>query len=264
MNVSKMKFRIIRNISISAIGYGAMGLSHGYGACPSHEESIRLLKKAFECGCNFFDTAEAYGWGENERLIGEAFEGIREKVIIATKLHLIGTSDNWAKYIEEHLDASLKNLRTNYVDVYYCHRLPNSSQLSLENLAKIFGDLIKKGKIKGWGVSQATSEEIEKLNAVTPLTCVQNEYSMMERMYENEIKTCEKLGICFVAFSPMASGFLSGKYNKDTKYEGDDVRRVITRFKKENVEANQPLLEILKEFSKEKKCLWLKYLLRGC
>ena len=250
----KMKYRTIRQFQLSAVGYGAMGLSHGYGACPEHKESIRLLKKSFELGCNFIDTAEAYGWGENERLVGEAFEGIRDKVIIATKLHLVGESQDWAKYIEEHLDASLKNLRTDYVDVYYIHRIPEPEKLSLENLAKIFGDLIKKGKIKGWGISQATSDQIEKLNSITPLTCVQNEYSMMERMYEKEIKTCEKLGIAFVAFSPMASGFLSGKYNKDTKYEGDDVRRVITRFNKDNVVANQPLLDLLEDFSKKKNC----------
>ena len=241
----KMKYRTIRQFQLSAVGYGA---------CPEHKESIRLLKKSFELGCNFIDTAEAYGWGENERLVGEAFEGIRDKVIIATKLHLVGESQDWAKYIEDHLDASLKNLRTDYVDVYYIHRIPEPEKLSLENLAKIFGDLIKKGKIKGWGISQATSDQIEKLNSITPLTCVQNEYSMMERMYEKEIKTCEKLGIAFVAFSPMASGFLSGKYNKDTKYEGDDVRRVITRFNKDNVVANQPLLDLLEDFSKKKNC----------
>jgi aryl-alcohol dehydrogenase-like predicted oxidoreductase len=249
-----MKYRNIRQFKLSSIGYGAMGLSHGYGATPEHKECIRLLKKAYECGCNFFDTAEAYGWGENERLLGEAFEGMRDKVIIATKLHLIGENENWEKYIESHLNESLKNLKTDYVDIYYIHRLPDPKKISLENLAKIFGDLIKKGKIKGWGISQANSEEIEKLNAITPLTCVQNEYSMMERMYEKEIKTCEKLGIAFVAFSPMASGFLSGKYNKDSKYEGDDVRRVITRFNKDNVVKNQPLLNMLKNFSEKKKC----------
>ena len=189
MNAEKMKFRNIRQFKLSAVGYGAMGLSHGYGACPDHKESIRLLKKSFELGCNFIDTAEAYGWGENERLVGEAFEGMRDKVIIATKLHLIGESNDWAKYVEEHLDASLKNLKTDYVDIYYMHRIPDPKVISLEDMAKIFGDLIKKGKIKGWGISQATSEEIEKCNAVTPLTCVQNEYSMMERMYEKEIKT---------------------------------------------------------------------------
>ena len=156
--------------------------------------------------------------------------------------------------IEEHLDASLKNLRTNYLDTYYIHRLPDPKKISSEDLAKIFGDLIKKGKIKGWGISKVTSDQIEKLNAITPLTCVQNEYSMMERKYENEIKTCEKLGICFVAYSPMAGGFLSGKYNKDNKYEGDDFRRVITRFNKENVVANQPLLDMLEDFSKKKNC----------
>jgi aryl-alcohol dehydrogenase-like predicted oxidoreductase len=252
MNAEKMKFRNIRQFKLSAVGYGAMGLSHGYGACPEHKESIRLLKKAYECGCNFFDTAEAYGCGENERLVGEAFDGMRDKVIIATKLHLVGESNDWPKYIEEHLDASLKNLRTNYVDIYYMHRLPDPKKMSLEDMAKVFGELIKKGKIKGWGISQATSEEIERCNAVTPLTCVQNEYSMMERMYEKEIKTCEKLGISFVAFSPMAAGFLSGKYNKDSKYEGDDVRRVITRFKTDNVVANQPLLDMLKNFADKK------------
>ena len=150
------------------------------------------------------------------------------------------------------MDASLKNLRTNYVDIYYMHRIPDPTKISIEDMAKVFGELIKKGKIKGWGISQATSEEIERCNAVTPLTCVQNEYSMMERMYEKEIKTCEKLGISFVAFSPMAAGFLSGKYNKDSKYEGDDVRRVITRFKTDNVVANQPLLDMLKNFADKK------------
>ena len=148
MNAEKMKFRTIRQFKLSAVGYGAMGLTHGYGACPSHEESIRLLKKAYECGCNFFDTAEAYGWGENERLIGEAFEGMRDKVIIATKLHLVGDCDNWAKYIEDHLDVSLKNLKTDYVDIYYSHRVPDPKQISLEDLAKIFGDLIKKRKFR--------------------------------------------------------------------------------------------------------------------
>ena len=254
MKAEKMKYRNIRDFKLSAVGYGAMGLSHGYGACPDHKESIRLLKKAYELGCNFIDTAEAYGWGENERLIGEAFEKVRDKIIIATKLHLIGESKDWAKYIEDHLDTSLKNLRTDYIDIYYMHRIPEPEKLSLEEMSKIFGDLIKKGKIKGWGISQATSEQIEKCNSITPLTCVQNEYSMMERMYEKEIKTCEKLGIAFIAFSPMASGFLSGKYNKDTKYEGDDVRRVITRFNKDNVVANQPLLDMLKNFSEKKKC----------
>ena len=252
MNAEKMKYRNIRQFKLSAVGYGAMGLSHGYGACPEHKESIRLLKKAYECGCNFIDTAEAYGWGENERLVGEAFEGMRDKVIIATKLHLVGESNDWPKYIEEHLDASLKNLRTNYVDIYYMHRIPDPKKISLEDMAKVFGELIKKGKIKGWGISQATSEEIERCNAITPLTCVQNEFSMMERMYEKEIKTCEKLGISFVAFGPMASGFLSGKYNKESKYEGDDVRRVITRFKTDNVVANQPLLDMLKNFADKK------------
>lgn len=131
-----------------------------------------LLKKAYEYWSNFIDSAEAYGWGDNERLVGEAFEGMRDKINISTKLHIIGESDNLAKFIEDHLDSSLKDLTTNYVDVYYMHIMLGSKKLSIEDMAKIFGDLIKKGKIKGLRNSQLTSEEIERCNEITPLTCV--------------------------------------------------------------------------------------------
>jgi aryl-alcohol dehydrogenase-like predicted oxidoreductase len=250
----QMKHRKLGSLSVSEIGYGAMGLSHGYGPTPSHEESIRLLRKCYEEGCDFFDTAEGYGQGENEKLVGEALEPIRNKVIIATKFICFGSEHpNLLKEIEDKLDNSLKNLKTNYVDLYYLHRV--NKDIPIEDIAKVMGELIKKGKIKGWGMSQVNSEQIRKAHAITPLTAIQNEYSIMERMFEkNVIPTCKELGIGFVPFSPMASGFLSGKYNKDTVYKGDDVRLAITRFDKDNVVKNQLLLDTLKKVADNKKC----------
>ena len=182
-------------------------------------------------------TAESYGAGANEELVGEALAPIRGKVTIATKLHLY-SSENLEQQIENRLDASLKRLRTDYVDVYYQHR--NEAGVPPEEVAGIMGKLIQKGKIRGWGQSMTTAKEIRRANAVTPLSAVQSEYSMMERMFG------------FVAFSPMASGFLSGKYQKTDIYAGDDVRRVITRFAPENVEANQLLLAMLQTFAEQK------------
>lgn len=247
-----MKTRKLGNLTVSAIGYGCMGLSHGYGAIPPEEESIRLIRRAYELGCTFFDTAEGYGMGHNEQLVGRALESVRNHVVIATKLHIRNERDEKLKQqIEDRLDASLKRLRTDHIDLYYQHRV--NKDIPVEEVAEIMGELIKKGKILGWGQSQALPDEIRRANAVTPLTAVQSEYSMMERMFEKEvIPLCGELGIGFVPFSPLASGFLSGKYGEDNTYSGDDVRRVITRFNKENVKANQPLLDILYRFSEQK------------
>lgn len=242
--------RRLRNLEVSAIGYGCMGLSHGYGKLPERKEAVKLIQYAFDLGCTFFDTAEGYGLGANEELLGEALTNIRSKVVIATKLH-IRNEGNLKEQIEKRLDASLKRLGTDYVDLYYQHRV--NPDIPVEEIAGIMGELIHSGKILGWGQSQATADEIRRANSVTPLTAIQSEYSMMERMFEKEvIPTCEELGIGFVPFSPLASGFLSGKYNKDSVYTGDDVRRVITRFEKENVAANQPLLDMLMEFATQK------------
>ena len=246
----KMQTRKLRDLTVSAIGYGCMGFSHGYGALPPKSEAIRLMRKAYDLGCTFFDTAEGYGAGENEELVGAALEPIRDKVVIVTKLHIRNEGDIRTQ-IESRLDASLKRLRTDHVDLYFQHRV--NQDIPVEEVAGIMGELIQKGKILGWGQSQATVEEIKRANAVTPLTAVQSEYSMMERGFEKEvIPACEELGIGFMAFSPMASGFLSGKYNQDSQYSGDDVRRVITRFSRENVVANQPLLDMLNDFAAQK------------
>lgn len=231
-------------LEVSAVGYGCMGLSHGYGAVPEHDEAIRLIRKAYELGCTFFDTAEEYGAGHNELLVGEAIEPFRDKIVLATKLHLNSSEGDTETVIRRHLEESMKRLRTDYIDLYYQHRIEEDDKL--EEVAEVMGKLVKEGKIRGWGQSQATPDQIRRAHAIAPLTAIQSEYSMMERMFEKEvIPTCEELGIGFVAFSPIASGFLSGKYTNRSTYSGDDVRRVITRFSKENVEANQPLLDLL-------------------
>lgn len=250
---AQMPTRMIRDLKVSAIGYGAMGLSHGYGAIPTHDESIRLLRKAYKDGYTFFDTAEVYGNGHNEQLVGEALEEVRDKCVYATKFMIVhgSSKEEVLSNIRNNLDRSLKLLRTNYVDLYYWHRVIDSK---LKDVAWAMGVLIKEGKIKGWGISQADADQIRLAHSITPLTAVQNEYSIMERMYENEIKVCKELNIGFVPFSPLASGFLSGKYTAETKYEGDDVRRVITRFDPENVKKNQELLDLLKRIADEKKC----------
>lgn len=247
----KNRFLGKSGLEVSAVGYGCMGLSHGYGAVPEHDESIRLIRKAYELGCTFFDTAEGYGAGHNELLAGEAIEPFRSKIVLATKLHFTSAEGDTEMVIRRHLEASMKRLRTDYIDLYYQHRIAEDDKV--EEVAEVMGKLVKEGKIRGWGQSQSTPDQIRRAHAVAPLAAIQSEYSMMERMFEKEvIPACEELGIGFVAFSPMASGFLSGKYSNSSVYSGDDVRRVITRFSKENVEANQPLLDLLHKVAAEK------------
>lgn len=251
-----MKTRQLRDLEVSAIGYGCMGLSHGYGQAPDKKEALRLIRYAYDLGCTFFDTAEVYGQGANEELLGEALQSVRDKVVIATKLHIQESEDetsgeNLLKHIRQKLENSLKRLRTDHVEIYYQHRV--NKNVPVEDVAGCFGELLKEGKILGWGQSQATEQEIRRAHAVTPLTVIQSEYSMMERMFEKDvIPTCEELNIGFVPFSPLASGFLSGKIDINAHYAGDDVRRVITRFDKENIKANQPLLDLIKGFAEGK------------
>lgn len=248
-----MKKRILgekNSLTVSEIGMGCMGFSHGYGPGPDKEEAVELIRTAYDMGCTFFDTAESYGAGENEKLVGEAIRPFRNQIVLATKLH-IPDGTHVEEAIREHLEASLKRLGTDWVDLYYQHRV--NKNIPVEEVALVMGKLIKEGKIRGWGQSQATEEEIRGAHAVTPMTAIQSEYSIMERMFEKDvIPACEKLGIGFVPFSPLGAGFLSGKYTREDIYTGDDVRRVITRFSRENVDANQPLLELLRRFAKQK------------
>ena len=253
-----MKYRKLRNLEVSAIGYGCMGLSHGYGKTPEHGEAIRLIREAYNQGCTFFDTAEGYGLGGNEELLGEAVSTFRDKVVIATKFGgpmIDGDKLVPREYtpveIKQHCEASLKSLRTDHIDLYYQHRV--SRKVTPEEVADCMGQLIKEGKIRAWGQSMPTVDEIRRAHAVTPLAAVQSEYSIMERSVETDVlPVCEELGIGFVAFSPLASGFLSGKIAAGQHYEGDDVRRAITRFNDDNIRSNQPLLDALREIAAAK------------
>jgi len=245
-------------LEVSTVGMGCMGFSHGYGATPSEEESIRLIRRAFELGCTFFDTAEVYGPYINEELTGKAVAPFRKSIVLATKFSPFPIAgQEWPEGklsrtgVRRALEDSLRRLGTDYVDLYYQHRVPADSQV--EDVAVWMEELMREGKIRGWGLSQPTETQVRRAHAVTPLAAIQSEYSMMERMFEKDvIPACEELGIGFVPFSPLASGFLSGRYGKDEHYEGDDVRRVITRFRKENVAANQPLLDLLHRYAAAK------------
>lgn len=252
-----MKMRQLGSLHVSAIGLGCMGFSHGYGEIPSEEESIRLIRQAYEqYGCNLFDTAEIYATYENEILVGKALEPIRDKIVLTSKfmpVALPGQDENKLsrKGVRDALEASLKRLRTDYLDLYYEHRVPTDSDPA--EIAYWMGELIAEGKIRAWGMSEPTEAQLRAAHAVTPLACIQNEFSMMQRRSEPQMfAVCQELGIGFEAYSPMAGGFLSGKYSADTEFKGDDVRRVITRFSKENMRANQPVLDLLHDFAAQK------------
>ncbi len=248
-----MRLRKIGTLEVSAVGLGCMGFSHGYGPGVSDDEAIDLMRQAHDLGCTFYDTAEGYGAGASERLVGRALAPIRYEVVLATKFVIRGTMTRaqLGQQIRAHLEASLARLGTDRVELYYQHRVPDS--IPVEDVAAVMGELIAEGAILGWGQSQATAQQIRRAHAVTPLTAIQSEYSIMEHMFERDvIPTCAELGIGFVPFSPLASGFLSGRYTADDTYTGDDVRQVITRFAKDNVRKNQPLLGLLTAFAQEK------------
>ena len=260
-----MKMRKLKDLSVSEIGMGCMAFSHGYGKIPEESYSIEAIRQAVDYGCNFFDTAEVYGpelkaeyRGHNEKILGKALEGRRAEVVIATKLHIATEEpeNDGSVYetLKKHLAASLKNLRTDYVDLYYLHRV--NVKVPVEDVADGMGKLIREGLIKGWGMSMVNVELMERVQKITPLTAVQNIYSMMDRVYEEKvIPYCEKNNIGFVAFSPIASGFLSGKVKSSAQFEKvDDVRNWVPQLKAENIDANKPLLDLLEEIAAAKNC----------
>lgn len=222
-------------MEVSAIGIGCMGFSTAYRQIPTEEESIRLIRKAHEMGCTFYDTAEIYATYCNEELVGKALKPIRNEIVLCCKFSPVvlpgqeGIKEGKLSLngVRTAMEGSLRRLQTDHLDLYYAHRVPLDADV--EEMASWFGTLIKEGKILGWGVSEATAEQISKVNAVTPLTAVQSEYSMMARQWENSvIPLCRELGIGFVAYSPMAGGLMSGKYTPQTEYKGDDIHRVIS------------------------------------
>ncbi len=255
-----MKKRQIGNLEVSEIGMGCMGFSHGYGQVPDENYSVNAIRAAHEFGCTFFDTAETYGRemffpGHNELLVGKAVEPFRKDIVLATKFHLAPEEYTGQGVLYDvilrHLQASMKNLRTDWIDLYYLHRV--SETIPVEEIAQVMGRLIREGLIRGWGMSQVTAGILDRAHTVTPVSAVQNLYSMMERDCEKEIfPYCLSHNIGVVPFSPIASGFLSGKVTAETTFQGDDVRKFVPQLSKENLAANQPILDVLSRFSKLK------------
>jgi aryl-alcohol dehydrogenase-like predicted oxidoreductase len=245
------------DLEVSAIGLGCMGLSYGYGAATEKQQAIALIRAAFERGVTFFDTAEAYGPYVNEEVVGEAVEPFRTNVVIATKF---GFSegipakglDSRPERIREHTDAALKRLRTDVIDLLYQHRVdPN---VPIEDVAGTVKDLIKQGKVKHFGMSEAGAESIRRAHAVQPVTALQSEYSLWWREPEKEVlQTLEELGIGFVPFSPLGKGFLTGAIDKDTQFDKSDFRSIVPRFSAENREANHEVVDLIAGFAKQKK-----------
>lgn len=255
-----MKTRKLRELEVSAIGMGCMGFTHAYGDRPEEKDGIRAVHKAFELGCNFFDTAEMYSYFKNEEFVGKALKDLpRDKVIISDKFWptpLPGQDMPEGKLseagIRKDIEGSLRRLQTDYIDLYTEHQMDEGTE---EQVADVMGKLIKEGKIRAWGQASPRLEQIKKANAVTPITAIQSEYSMMERKWEKDVLPyCKEQGIGFVAFSPMANGFLSGRFSAKDTFQKNDLRTVITRFSKENMEANEPLLELVRKFASDKNC----------
>ena len=255
-----MKTRKLRDLEVSEIGMGCMGFSHGYGKAPQREYSILAIRAAYDYGCTFFDTAESYGTqqfypGHNEQLVGEAVGPFRKEIVLATKFHFRGEVPSGAQAVEEvirrHLRQSLKNLQTEYIDLYYLHRV--NENVPLEEVALAMGRLIQEGVIRGWGLSQVSLEMLRRADAVTPVSAVQNLYSMVERDCEGDIfPYCLQKDIGVVPFSPIASGLLSGKVTAQTSFEGDDVRKFVPQLSPENLAANQPIVDVVTRFAQKK------------
>lgn len=245
------------NLEVSAIGLGCMGMSFGYTPIPDRSEMIKLLHVAIEQGVTFFDTAEAYGPFTNEELLGEALKPYREKIIIATKFGfniLNGKQsgvDSRPEHIKDVAEASLKRLKIDIIDLFYQHRVDPS--VPIEDVAGAVKDLIKEGKVKHFGLSEAGAKTIRRAHAVQPVTALQSEYSLWTRSPEKEIiPTLEELGIGFVPFSPLGRGFLTGKMNEHTKFESADFRNTLPRFTRKALKANQALIDLLDKVAKEK------------
>ena len=253
-----MEKRILGNngLEVSALGLGCMGLSFGYGKPTEKNEAIALIRAAYEKGVTFFDTAECYGPFTNEEIVGEALAPFRKEVVIATKF---GFQDGDSKKgldssparIKVVVEASLKRLKTDYIDLFYQHRV--DPKVPIEEVAETVKELIQEGKVKHFGLSEAGTETIRRAHIVQPVAALQSEYSLFYREPEKEIiPTLEELGIGFVPFSPLGKGFLTGAINEETKFEASDFRNIVPRFSEENRKANQTLVDLVKSIASEK------------
>lgn len=255
-----------RDLEVSAIGLGCMGMSHAYGPAADKKEMTKLLSQAVELGYILFDTAEVYGTPENphdnEELLGEALKPYRNKIVLASKCGIrfdeTASSvnkplipDGRPETIKKSVDGSLKRLQTDHLDLYYIHRIDQN--VPIEETAGAMKELMEQGKITHWGISEADETTLRRAHAVCPVTAVQNRYSMMYRDYETLFPVLEELQIGFVAFSPLANGFLSAKYGKDAEFaKGTDYRSVMPQFSPEGIDKNQELIKLLLDMAEKK------------
>jgi aryl-alcohol dehydrogenase-like predicted oxidoreductase len=249
-----------RGLEVSALGLGCMGMSFGYGPAGDTQEMISVIRAAVESGVTFFDTAEVYGPFTNEELVGEALAPFHGKVVIATKFGFKfdpntrkqAGLDSRPEHIKQVAEASLKRLKTDVIDLFYQHRVdPN---VPIEDVAGAVKELIREGKVKHFGLSEAGVQTIRRAHAVQPVTALQSEYSLWWREPEAEvIPTLEELGIGFVPFSPLGKGFLTGRIDEDTKFDKNDFRNIVPRFTPENRKSNQVLVDLLGRFAQQKR-----------
>jgi aryl-alcohol dehydrogenase-like predicted oxidoreductase len=250
-----MKKRILgkSGLEVSAIGLGCMGLSYGYGPATNKADAVTLIRSAFEQGVTFFDSAEAYAQGANEELLGDALEPFRDQVVIATKFGFKGGDvqkgvNSKPENIRAVAEAALKRLRTDRIDLFYQHRV--DPDVPMEDVAGAVKDLIQQGKVKHFGMSEAGVQSIRRAHAVQPVAALQSEYSLWWREPEKEIlPLLEELGIGFVPFSPLGKGFLTGAIDASTGFDKSDFRNVVPRFSEENRNANQALVDVLKQIA---------------
>jgi aryl-alcohol dehydrogenase-like predicted oxidoreductase len=249
------------NLEVSALGLGCMGMSFSYGPPKDKQEMISLIRSAVERGVTFFDTAEVYGPYINEELVGEALAPFRGKVVIATKFGWkidpkaergLAGLDSRPEHIKQVTEGSLKRLKVDVIDLFYQHRV--DPEVPIEDVAGAVKDLIRQGKVKHFGLSEAAAKTIRRAHAVQPVTAVQSEYSLWWRRPEAEVlPALEELGIGFVPYSPLGKGFLTGKINEKTTFDSTDFRNIVPRFTPENRKANQALVDLLAKIGERKK-----------
>lgn len=247
-----------QGLEVSAIGYGCMGLSFGYGPATDRGEAVALIRAAHERGVTFFDTAEAYGSGDNEELVGEALAPVRDQVVIATKFGFVGGVpaqglDSRPERIRQVADEALQRLRTDRIDLFYQHRV--DPKVPIEDVAGTVKALIAEGKVKHFGLSEAGPDAIRRAHAVQPIAALQSEYSMFWREPETDIlPLLDELGIGFVPFAPLGKGFLTGKLDPKTVFAKDDFRSIVPRFQADALAANQALVDLVSTLASEKGC----------
>ncbi len=258
-----MEKRKIGKLEVSAVGLGCMGITHASGTPMSVKDGVKVIEQAYNMGYTLFDTAECYtgvnpdgSIAYNEEVVGQALRPFRDKIVLATKCGVQHGKDRLIvdsrpETIRKSVEGSLKRLQTDYIDLYYQHRIDPA--VSPEEVAGTMAELIQEGKIRAWGISETDEEYLRRAHAVCPVSAIQNRYSMMARWYENLFPVVEELDVAYVAFSPMANGFLTGRYSKDSVFEqGSDYRSNMPQYTAEGFEKGQELLALLHELAEEK------------